>query len=138
MRWPYNARVDTAHAWGAVGSGIAISGVVVGALAVLHASDPHFRWWWPTNWMIIPVVIVLVGLIMVVVPLRRHDHQSKEGSERPPELPQIHQPFEQNIIANSPGATAQGAAYGNVINYAEQPGDAGTDPTASEPTDNQP
>jgi hypothetical protein len=134
MRWPYNARVDAVHAWGAVAAGIAIVGIIVGALAVIHGNEPHFRWWWPSNWLIVPGGIVVIGLIMVVVPLRRHDSQSEEEVETPPEPPRIPQPFEQNITAES-GSTAQGAAFGNVINYAEQPGNRPTAPAATEPRD---
>lgn len=137
MRWPYSTRVDTVHAWGTVAAGIAIVGIIVGALAATHGNDPHFHWWWPTNWLIIPVGIVVIGMIMVVVPLRRHDDQSKDGQEVLAS-PQTPQSFEQNIIANSPGATAQGAAYGNVINYAKQPGEGPADPAATESADNQP
>jgi|SRR5580700_1518656 hypothetical protein len=137
MRWPYNTRVDTVHAWGTVAAGIAIVGIIVGALATTHGNDPHFRWWWPTNWVIVPVGIVVIGLIMVVMPLRRHHDRSKDGLERPPGSPQIPRSFEQNITANSPGATAQGAAFGNVINYNMQPGDEPADPATTESRDEQ-
>jgi hypothetical protein len=40
-------------------------------LATLNAGKSAFRWWWPTNWMIVPAIIVAVGLVLVVVPLRR-------------------------------------------------------------------
>jgi hypothetical protein len=138
MRWPYNARIDKAHAWGTVGSGITIAAAVAGALASLHTNDPHFRWWWPTSWMIVPVGIVLIGLIMVLVPLRRDDDQSKEGRERTPELRPIRQTIEQNITAEAPGATAQGAVHGNVINYGKQSGNGAPDPAATESADHWP
>lgn len=80
----------------------------------------------------------MLGLIMVVVPLRRHDDQSKHKVERPPEAPQIPQSFEQNIIANSPGSTAQGAALGNVINFDRSPGDGPPDPSATGSGEEQP
>src|SRR5712692_8649769 len=79
MRWPYNARVDAVQAWGSVTGGIAIGGIIVGAVAATHGVDPHFHWWWPTNWLIIPVGIVVIGMVMVVVPLRRHDDRSMKG-----------------------------------------------------------
>jgi hypothetical protein len=60
MRWPYNARVDSAIAWGVLGSGIAIGSAIVGALAGLHGNERHFRWWWPTNWMIVPAVLASI------------------------------------------------------------------------------
>ena len=81
VRWPYDKRVDAAHAWGTVASGLAVVGVIVTVLATLDGSHPHFRWWWPTSWMIAPVGIVVFGLIMVMVPLRRHEG---EGATAPP------------------------------------------------------
>jgi MFS family permease len=138
MRWPYNARVDSALAWGVLGSGIAIGGAIVGALTGLHGNERHFHWWWPTNWMIVPAVLVLIGLIMVVMPLHRHDDQRKESPQKPPESPQIPQTIRQDIIAEAPGSTAQGAVHGNVINYATPPGDGPTDPPAIKSADNRP
>jgi len=131
MRWPYNGRVDAVHAWGTVAAGIAIVGIVVGALAVTHANQPRFHWWWPTNWVIIPVVIVVIGLIMVVVPLRRRQDKSRDEQTRLQGRPQIPELFEQNITASASGSTAQGAAFGNVINYARQPGDDPDDPAVA-------
>src|ERR1019366_122713 len=96
MRWPYNERVDTAHAWGTVAAGIAVIGIIVTTLAATHANDPHFHWWWPTNWLTIPVAIVAIGLLMLVAPLRRHVDQSKEEVEQPPASSQVPQSFEQN------------------------------------------
>lgn len=117
MRWPFDTRVDAAHAWGTVTGGIAIIGIVVGALAATHSSDPHFHWWWPTNWLSIPAGIVLIGLILATVPFRRKIDHRKEESQRSQERFPVPQTLEQNITANSPGAIAQGAVFGNVINY---------------------
>jgi hypothetical protein len=79
-----------------------------------------------------------MGLIMVVAPLRRYDDQSKEEVERPPESPPILQSFEQNITADSPGSTAQGAFFGDVINHGQQPSNGPTAPAATESPDKQP
>jgi hypothetical protein len=138
MRWPYNARVDSALAWGVLGSGIAIYGAAVGALTSLHANERNFHWWWPTNLMLVPAVLVLIGLIMVVVPLRRHDDQRKESTQKPQESPQIPQTIRQDIIAKAPGSIAQGAVHGNVINYAMPPGAGPIDPPAIKSADNRP
>jgi hypothetical protein len=40
-------------------------------LATVHATDSHFRWWWPTDWMSAPVAVILIGLGLAVVPVRR-------------------------------------------------------------------
>jgi hypothetical protein len=44
---------------------------VPAVLATLHANQSSFRWWWPTSWMIVPLVIFLVGFALLVVPVRR-------------------------------------------------------------------
>jgi hypothetical protein len=58
---------------------IAIAAIVVTALVTLHANDSHFRWWWPTNWMAIPVTMLLIGLIILIFPVRN----SSTGREAP-------------------------------------------------------
>lgn len=141
MRWPYNARVDPAHAWGTVGSGIAILGVIVGALASLHGGASHFRWWWPTNWMIVPVVVVLIGLAMVVAPLRRHKgpaNNQGDESGKSPQQPQAPQTSTQYVIADGAGSIAQGAIHGNVINYGKPTSAEAADPDAAEPSEKRP
>lgn len=74
MRWPYDKRADPVHAWGAIAAGIAIAS----ALYTARALDPHIAksWWWPTNWMVIPVVVVGVGLILFALPVRRFRGQA--------------------------------------------------------------
>ena len=69
MRWPYDRRVNPAHAWGTVAAGIAIAGLVYAARAL----NPHTAksWGWPTNWMIVPVVVLGLGLILLFVPVQR-------------------------------------------------------------------
>lgn len=70
MRSPYNKRADPTYAWGMITAAIAIAAIIVTALVTLHASDSHFRWWWPTNWMAIPVTMLLIGLIILIFPVR--------------------------------------------------------------------
>jgi hypothetical protein len=70
MRSPYNKRADPTYAWGMITAAIAIAAIVVTALVTLHANDSHFRWWWPTNWMAIPVTMLLIGLIILIFPVR--------------------------------------------------------------------
>jgi hypothetical protein len=123
MRWPYKTRIDAVHAWGVVAAGIAISGIIVGAVAATHANDSNFHWWWPTNWLSAPAGLTLIGLIMVVVPLRRKGDENGHATGKPAEASSVPQSFVQNIIAKSPGSKAQGAAFGNVINYGSQSDD---------------
>ena len=71
MRWPYDKRAESAHAWGALGLGAAGAVGISTVLATLHATDPRFRWWWPTDWMALPVCFFLVGIVLLLVPLRQ-------------------------------------------------------------------
>jgi hypothetical protein len=50
----------------------------------IHANEADFRWWWPTNWMIIPLLIAVIGLVLLVVPVRRSAASSSAtGARRP-------------------------------------------------------
>ena len=90
MRWPYDKRVDPIHAWGAIAAGIAIAGAFYAARAL----NPHIAksWLWPTNWMIIPVIVTGVGLILLFLPVRRSRREAVPGGVRGawPELPANH------------------------------------------------
>lgn len=44
---------------------------VLTVLATLHSNDSHFRWWWPTNWLLLPLLIFVIGLVLLVVPVQR-------------------------------------------------------------------
>lgn len=71
MRWPFEKRVEPTHAWGALSLGaVGLIGIPT-VLATLHATESSFRWWWPTNWMIVPLVIFVVGLALLFLPVRR-------------------------------------------------------------------
>jgi hypothetical protein len=86
MRWGYDKRVEAVHAWGAISVGVLVSIGVPTVLVALHSTDHHFRWWWPTNWMLVPVAILALGLVMLVVPVLRSgpDHTSEgPGAETP-------------------------------------------------------
>ena len=84
VKWRYDARVDPVHAWGTVTLGAAgIIGLPT-VLATLHATDSHFRWWWPTNWMIVPVAILAIGMVLLALPLRRSDSGRPAASPPPP------------------------------------------------------
>jgi hypothetical protein len=71
MRWPYDERVEAAHAWGALAIGTAAIIGIPTVLATLHASDRHFSWWWPTDWMLVPLIIIVFGLALLLVPINR-------------------------------------------------------------------
>ena len=90
MRWPYDKRVDPIHAWGAIAAGIAIAGAFYAARAL----NPHTAksWLWPTNWMIIPVIVTGVGLILLLLPVRRSRREAVPGVVQGawPELPPNH------------------------------------------------
>lgn len=81
MGWPYNKRVEPVHAWGALTIGAAGIVGIPTILVTLHGTGDHFRWWWPTNWMIVPIAIFLVGLALLAVPLRRSGTGEGEESE---------------------------------------------------------
>lgn len=84
MRWPFNRRVDPVHAWGTLTVAVGVAGVIATELATLHASQADFRWWWPTNWMIIPLVIFVGGIALLVVPVRRSPRAPAVTAEPPP------------------------------------------------------
>ena len=71
MRWPYDKRAEATHAWGALAVGTAMLIGIPTVLATIHATEPHFRWWWPTTWMMLPLVIIAIGLVLLLVPVRR-------------------------------------------------------------------
>lgn len=70
MRWPFDRRVDLGHAWGVVGLGTALLTGLPGLLATQH-TEGRFRWWWPTDWMVLPLAIFVAGVLLLLVPVRR-------------------------------------------------------------------
>lgn len=70
MRWPFDKRVDIATAWGVTGVGAAFLLALPGLIFTDH-SHGFFRWWWPTTWMAVPLAVLVAGLVMLRVPLRR-------------------------------------------------------------------
>jgi tetratricopeptide (TPR) repeat protein len=72
------------HSWGALALAVAIAGVIATELATIHASEANFRWWWPTNWVAVPAIIFVTGLILLAVPLRR---SIPERAQSVPESP---------------------------------------------------
>jgi tetratricopeptide (TPR) repeat protein len=81
-RWPYEARIDSAAAWGTTAAGIAVGGIMLTVLATVNGSHPHFRLWWPTDWMFLPAGLTFLGLVMAIVPLRhvKHPEVASAGS----------------------------------------------------------
>lgn len=71
LKWPCNKRVDPAQALAFAGLGAVFLVAVAGILATLDASKPHYRWAWPTNWMAVPAAVVVIGLGLLVVPVKR-------------------------------------------------------------------
>ncbi len=39
-------------------------------LVAIDGSQPHYHWAWPTNWMAVPLAILVIGVVLLVVPLR--------------------------------------------------------------------
>jgi hypothetical protein len=77
VKWPYTRRIDPAHAWGVVAVGTALLVAIPTILATLHASDSQFLWWWPTDWMVVPLAIFLAGAGLLVVPVRRPEQPAQ-------------------------------------------------------------
>lgn len=78
MTWPYDKRADPIHAWGTIAAGIAAGGIVIGAEVALHPGQANLHWWWPSDWLTVPAAIVLAGLVLVVLPVRRSEHESPD------------------------------------------------------------
>ncbi|MGA2826142.1 MAG: hypothetical protein ABSF03_08460 [Streptosporangiaceae bacterium] len=83
MRWPFDRRVDAAHAWGVIAVGTAVLVGIPAVLATLHAADSQFRWWWPTSWMAVPLIIFIAGCLLVAVPVRRSPDPRPSGAASP-------------------------------------------------------
>jgi TIR domain len=81
VNWPYERRVDPAHAWGVIAVGSAGLAGIPTILATLHATDSHFQWWWPTDWMIAPAVIFLTGMTLAALPVRRAERATRAATE---------------------------------------------------------
>lgn len=71
MRWPYDRRAEPTHAWGVIGAGVLILVTMPLIFEGLHMPGGRFRWWWPSNWMIVPCAFIVFGLVLLVLPLRR-------------------------------------------------------------------
>jgi hypothetical protein len=70
MKWPKNKRVDPLLASAVITVGVGGTFGIPAILASLHASDPHYPWAWPTNWMAVPAALLVIGLGLLVVPVR--------------------------------------------------------------------
>lgn len=84
VRWPFDRRVDPAHARGVIAVGTAVLVGIPAVLATLHAANSQFRWWWPTDWMTAPSIIFVGGCLLVAIPVRRF---SGPGDARPGRYP---------------------------------------------------
>lgn len=70
MRWPFDKRLDAAHAWGIFGGGLAVLLALPALLAIEHTKGP-FLVWWPTDWMAAPLGVCVAGLVLLFLPVRR-------------------------------------------------------------------
>ena len=81
MKWPYKGRIDPAHAWGVIAVGTTGLAAIPAILATLHATDAHFRWWWPTNWMAVPAAIFLIGVGLTVLTVGRPEQAARAAAD---------------------------------------------------------
>jgi hypothetical protein len=79
VRWPFDKRVDPALAWGVLGVGATFLVGLPALLAIRHSSGP-FRAWWPTDWMMLPYMACAVGVVLILVPLRRSAGRGDRGA----------------------------------------------------------
>ena len=77
VKWPYRRLIDPAHAWGVIAVGTAGLAAIPAILATLHATDAHFRWWWPTNWMAVPAAIFLIGVGLIALTVGRSEQDAR-------------------------------------------------------------
>jgi hypothetical protein len=71
MKWPYNKPVDKATASAVITVGAGALFAIPAVLASLNTSNHHYHWAWPTNWMAVPAAVLVIGLGLLVVPVRR-------------------------------------------------------------------
>jgi hypothetical protein len=68
-------------AWGVVAVGTTGLVAIPAILATVHAADVHFLWWWPTNWMAIPLAVFVTGIMLAVVPIMRAREPATSAAE---------------------------------------------------------
>jgi hypothetical protein len=118
MRWPYDKRAEAAHAWGAIGVGAAGVIGIWTVLATLHANEPNFRWWWPTNWTAVPLALVALGVMLLLIPIRRSTARNPGPEARGVSAGILHAGSPQAVRAPDvpPGtADATGAGGGEMV-----------------------
>jgi hypothetical protein len=66
-----------------VGSALAVAGIGVALLVgvdlawlAAHSSAHHVTWWWPTNWMVLPLAVTVVPVLLLGVSLLVYGAQS--------------------------------------------------------------
>lgn len=70
MRWPFDNRAESTQAWGVLTVAVAIATGIAEELATLHASESGFLWWWPTDWLVVTLIIFVIGLTFLFFPGR--------------------------------------------------------------------
>jgi hypothetical protein len=80
MKWPYTQRVSSGTALTVTGLGVAVAFGLITTFASLQGTRPGYCWWWPTGWMTLAVVITTLGLVLLLVPVRRAEPDSDSGS----------------------------------------------------------
>lgn len=121
MKWPYDKRLEATHAWGVVAVGTAGIVGIPTVLATLHATDRYFRWWWPTSWMLVPAVLLVTGLMLTVVPVRRlkRDIDAPDGEAVRP-MPDVTGEIDAGHVAgNAAAVRAKRVKFGKVSGKAK-------------------
>jgi hypothetical protein len=80
MQWPFDKRLDAAHAWGIAGVGFTALVALPGLLALEHTKGP-FLVWWPTDWMAVPVGVFTAGVVLLFLPIRKSKAQLGQGPD---------------------------------------------------------
>jgi len=71
VTWPYSERISPGTAWAMIGTGLTCLVGVASIFEGLQGSKPGYCWWWPTAWMLVPLLLTLAGVALLAVPLRR-------------------------------------------------------------------
>src|SRR5258708_33488287 len=70
MKWPDAQRVSSGTALTVISLGAGVGIGLMGVFASFQGSRSGYRWWWPTEWMAIPSLLIALGLVLLMVPIR--------------------------------------------------------------------
>jgi len=79
VKWPFAERVDAGNVWGLTAVSTAfLVGIPTVAVAI-HGAGRGVNPWWPTDWMALPLIGFVAGIMLLVVPVRR----ARSGTQAP-------------------------------------------------------